>query len=431
MQWVAGIVARPGRPRRSIRLRLTAAYGALFLFSGACLLAITYLLVRGTSSSYCRRGPHDSMTCTIPRGPHGSMTISTSGSGHRHFGVNGIQTRVVARQMGALASAQRNGDLNHLLIYSGLALIIMAVVSVLLGWIVAGRMLRPLRTMTAAAESISASSLDQRLALAGPDDELRHLGQTFNDLLSRLDAAFRAQRDFVANASHELRTPLTWQRTLIQVEMADPDADAESLRRTLDQVLVSGADQEQIIDALLTLTRGQAGLARREPFDLVALTSRAVEGRQADAQEAQVTLRATLGDALVLGDRSLAERLVANLLDNAIRHNTPGGHVEIGTTTASGHAVLSVTNTGPVVPLESVGRLLQPFQRLGTERTSHGAGLGLGLCIVKAIADAHDATLTITPRTQGGLRVQVGFPATDGSAGNEPAAMPTSVDTAS
>lgn len=309
--------------------------------------------------------------------------------------------------------------MNQLLAYSGVGLAIMAVISGGLGWVMAGRALRPLRAITHAARQISATSLDRRLDLAGPDDEIKELGDTFDDLLGRLEAAFRTQRQFAANASHELRTPLAWQRTLVQVALADPDADAGSLRAAHERVLAAGAQQERIIEALLMLARGQAGLARKDRFDLADLAGQVIATRQVEAQDRQLRMRTALASAPAGGDPRLAERLVANLADNALRHNTPGGSIEIVTGTRDPYAVLTVTNTGPIVSAAAVDQLLQPFQRLGTDRTGHGQGLGLGLSIVRAIADAHGATLTIRPQPSGGLHVETAFPQpATGSAAN-------------
>jgi len=312
--------------------------------------------------------------------------------------------------MRAAAASQHASELRQLLTYSGVALAIMAAISAGLGWLVAGRVLRPLRTITAAARDISATSLHRRLALDGPDDELKELGDTFDGLLTRLEASFAAQRQFVANASHELRTPLAWQRTLVQVALADPEADFDSLRAAHQRVLTSGAHQERILEALLTLSRGQAGLDKREPFDLATLAGHVLQARQSDAQDRQLAIHSALAPARTTGDPRLAERLIANLADNALRHNVPGGYIEIVTGTKNSRAVLSVINTGPVVPAEAVDRLLQPFQRLGTDRTGYGEGLGLGLSIVQAITQAHGATLTIRPQPSGGLHAEVSFP---------------------
>jgi signal transduction histidine kinase len=410
-----------GLPRRTIRLRLTVIYGGLFLVSGAALLAVTYVLVlNATADSFCARGPGGRYVSCLSGGgspggrPHGAGAAGVQqvsvGSGPQSVKLSPDQALAMASQLQAQAIREHLSEMHQLLVKSALALAIMAVASVALGWLVAGRVLRPLRTITATARDISATSLDRRLALDGPDDELKELGGAFDDLLGRLEASFRAQRQFVANASHELRTPLAWQRTLVQVALADPDADAGSLRTAHERVLASGTQQERIIEALLTLSRGQAGLDRREPFDLAELASQIVVARQAEAQDRQLDVYTALAPAPAAGDPRLAERLIANLVDNALRHNAPGGHVELVTGTRGSCSVLSVINTGPVVPVGAVDRLLQPFQRLGPDRTGHADGLGLGLSIVHAIAQAHGAVLALSPQPLGGLRAEVSFP---------------------
>jgi signal transduction histidine kinase len=414
---VALLAIRPRLPRRTIRLRLTVTYGGLFLISGAGLLAITYVLV-GNAAVGCLSavGQHGLVNC-MTGSPHGGQAGSegslqfTDGSGSRTLKPPPRQAQALASQAQALAASQHASEMHQLLIYSGLALAIMAVLSVALGSIVAGRVLRPLRTITTAARDISATSLHQRLALGGPGDELKELGDTFDDLLGRLESAFESQRQFVANASHELRTPLAWQRTLVQVALADPEADAVSLRTAHERVLASGAQQERLIEALLTLTRGQAGLEKREAFDLAPVARQVLRTRQSEARARGLDIHAALAPAPAAGDPRLAERLVTNLVDNALRHNAPDGHVEVVTGTRNSRAVLSVINTGPVVPAAAVDRLLKPFQRLGSDRTSHGEGLGLGLSIVQAIAQAHGAALAVLPQPGGGLKVEVSFQA--------------------
>ena len=282
-------------------------------------------------------------------------------------------------------------------------------VAVLAAWWLAGRFLRPLRAMTTAAQEISATNLGRRLSLDGPDDELTELGRTLDDLFGRLQASFESQRQFVANASHELRTPLAGQRTLLQVALADPDADAQALRSTCEEALQLSAQQERLIDALLTLATSERGVESWESFDLAQLTEDVVHGRQHDAQRRGVQIGATFQSAIAIGDPGLVASLVANLLDNAIRHNVTDGAVEISTTATPDGARLTVSNTGPVVPLIEVERLFRPFQRLGDQRVGPVDGHGLGLAIVKAIANAHGANLTARPGPQGGLDVQVTF----------------------
>jgi signal transduction histidine kinase len=416
------LAVRPHLPRRTVRLRLTLIYGGLFLISGAGLLAITYVLVQNaTAGGFSYSGPNGISGLSVAMaGSHGAGSRGRPALSQRLDGSPGSRTRTriltpeqahaLLRQVQALGAGQHADELHQLLAYSGVALAIMAVLSVALGWVVAGRVLHPLRTITTAARHISATNLHRRLALSGPDDELKELGDTFDDLLGRLESSFRSQRQFVANASHELRTPLAWQRTLVQVALADPDADAESLRAAHERVLASGIQQERLIEALLTLTRGQAGLDKREPFDLGTLAGHVLLTRRSEAHDRGLDLRTDLSPATATGDPRLAERLIANLVDNALRHNVPGGHVEAVTGMRDSRAVLSVSNTGPAVPAAAVDRLLRPFQRLGADRTGHVDGLGLGLSIVQAIAQAHGAALTVRPQPGGGLRVEVSFP---------------------
>jgi signal transduction histidine kinase len=213
----------------------------------------------------------------------------------------------------------------------------------------------------------------------------------------------------VANASHELRTPLTAERALIQVALADPDADAQALRSTCQQLLVLGEQQERLIEALLTLACGERGVERWDPFDLAEVAGKVIADRQGEAQRRGLRIDATLGAAPATGDRRLAESLVANLVDNALRHNVADGRVEVVTRADGGQAVISVRNTGQPVSAGEVDRLFQPFQRLGSERTGHDGGHGLGLAIVRAIAGAHGAALTANARAEGGLDIEVRF----------------------
>jgi signal transduction histidine kinase len=286
----------------------------------------------------------------------------------------------------------------------------MAVISIGLGWLLAGRVLRPLRTITATARRLSATSLHERLAMTGPDDELKELGDTFDSLLARLERSFDAQRQFVANASHELRTPLARQQTLIEVALADPRPTMAALQAACRRALAASQEQERLIDALLTLAHSQRGLEHREIVDVAAVTREVVESRRADADRAALRVSTTLGPALALGDAQLVERLAANLVTNAIRHNGPDGWVDVRTGVQAGGAVLSVANSGVLIPPGEVGRLFQPFQRLGAARTGSRDSTGLGLSIVNAITAAHDAQVWARALAGGGLEVRVRFP---------------------
>jgi signal transduction histidine kinase len=454
-------------PRRTARLRLTALYGGLFLLSGLALVATTYILFERATEYRAPHLPTVPHTPAIqhlqlplppakpPIAPGQSVVIQHPhqlaqaqqdlGQAYQElgqagprliFGVPAELARIrhqLARaqhqlsqgqhqladavhqlaQVGPVQAAQRTADSHELLVNSAIALAIVAVLALLAGWLVAGRMLRPIRTITRTARRISSTSLHERLALDGPQDELKELGDTLDDLFGRLDAAFDAQRQFVANASHELRAPLTRQRALIQVALADPEANLGSLRAAHERVLASEQHLEQMIDGLLALTRGQAGLQRHEHLDLAAIASKALLARDSEAASRDLDVRATLAPAPAVGDPRLLERLIANLLDNAIRHNIPDGHVEITTGTGHEHAFLAVANSGPTIPPEELPRLLQPFQRLHGTRTNHTSGNGLGLAIVDAIAAAHGATLAVNPQPAGGLLAEVRFPSAD------------------
>ena len=314
-------------------------------------------------------------------------------------------------QTGPAEAAQRAVDSHQLLVNSGIALVILAVLALLAGWIVAGRMLRPIRTITCTARRISSTSLHERLALAGPEDELKELGDTLDDLFGRLDAAFDAQRHFVANASHELRTPLTAERTLLQVALDDPGTTIAAWRSTAEEVLASSDEQARLIDALLTLASSESGLSEREPVDLAATVAATLDDLVPEADRMAIQVDEATSPAPLEGDPLLVQRLVANLLVNAVRHNVAGGRVEVVTGVTDGQAVLSVSNTGPVIPTDAVDRLFQPFQRLDPGRAHYKDGHGLGLSIVRAIATAHLATLSARPRPDGGLSVSITFPA--------------------
>jgi signal transduction histidine kinase len=356
-----------------LRTQLTLLYAGPFFASGAALLAIPIL----------------QSNQTVPAGIQGPPE----------------------------PGAPPGADLSRLLTASALGLAVMVVVSLVLGWLVAGRFLRPLRTITATARDISASNLHRRLGRTGRNDEFTELAETLDDLFERLEGFFASQRHFVANASHELRTPLTAERTLLQVALADPDATAETLRSACQDVLALGEAQERLIDSLLTLASSERGIEQREPFDLADIAGNVVLARRREARRRGIHIDTTLATAPAAGDPNLVESLVANLVDNALRHNVPGGRVDVATTTATaGQASITVTNTGTVIPPDEVERLFQPFQRLGGQRIQHTDGHGLGLAIVRAIASAHGATLHPRARPEGGLDIEVTFPDPRGGA---------------
>jgi len=391
--------------RGTARLRLSALYGGLFIVCGAVLLAVSYVLVEQAISP---GGKANESAFTHVLAPPGLIRV--------HRGLHALTPRQVSLLMLVLGKAITTSDMRHVLIDAPITLAVVTGLALVLGWHVAGRVLRPLAVITATARRISASNLDQRLALRGPDDELKALGDTLDDLLARLQASFEAQRHFVASASHELRTPITRERSMLQVALDDPCTTAGTWRSVVRDVLASNAEQESLIEALLTLATSEGGLDKHEQVDLAAVTGEVLLARRADADRLGVRVTAATQPATVDGDALLAERLVANLVDNAIRHNVTDGHVEVTTGTSGGCAVLSVASTGPDIPAAELGRLFQPFQRLGGRRAGGGEGHGLGLSIVQAIATAHDAVIGARTLSGGGLAVDVTFPRPAGSA---------------
>lgn len=362
--------------RRTLRRRLALLYGTVFFVTGVILMAV--------------------VDAAFWSGRSVASSVPVEGSG-------GV--RVPAGD--AIAQQQHGTDLHFLLVASAIGVIVMGVVAAVLGWVIAGRATRPLRTMTATARAISADNLHSRIGLDSPYQEFKELGATLDDLFGRLNAAFQSQRHFVANASHELRTPLTAERALLQVALADPAASADTLRSVCEEVLALGAGQERLIESLLTLASSEQGVERWEPLDLATITAEAILVRQDDASRRGVEIAATLDEAPTHGDPRLVESLVANLIDNAIRHNIGDGRVDV---TTSG-TTISVRNTGVAIPPAEIDRLFVPFQRLRGQRTRSTDGHGLGLAIVAAIATAHRARMTTRAPESGGLAIDVTFPA--------------------
>ena len=362
---------------RSVRARLTAIYGALFLVCGAGLLTITYLLVEGAPFAPPRHYNPPAVSGNVPIG----------------------------------IAVERHTVLHALLLRSGIALAIMGLVSVWLGWVVAGRVLAPLRVITARTQQISEANLHERLALAGPEDEITELSDTIDGLLARLESAFDMQRRFVANASHELRTPLAMMRTSLDVAAGKPrpmsrDAAALSgkVREGLDQA-------DRLVESFLVLARAEVGAAADlETVSLSDLATAAIADRATEVRERNLTVRARLEDTSVLGSRTLLSRLVANLLDNAVRHNRPAGIIAISCEVDGPVARLTVENDGRDLDPHEATRLAEPFRRTGAERTGSEEGVGLGLAIVAAIATAHHGTLRLAARPQGGLTASVELP---------------------
>jgi signal transduction histidine kinase len=369
-------------------MRLTLFYAGLFLLLGTALLAVVYLLAtRGTTVDVSSAQPIQ-------------LRVSP--------GFPSVPLPNVAKT--SLAVQQRSADLARLFTISWIVLAITTIGAAVLGWFAAGRVLRPLRSITSTARTISAGNLHERLAMTGPNDEFKQLGDTLDDLLGRLEASFDAQRRFVASASHELRTPLTLERTLLQVALADPNGSEQTLRATCEELLASQADQERLLEALLTLASSERGLEKRELVDLEALASAELQRLQPKIERRGLTLETTLGPAVTTGEPALIRRLIANLIDNAIDYNVVGGRVEIRTERSAEYALLAVSNSGPPIQAAQVEKLFEPFQRLNGTRTTTDGHHGLGLSIVRAIAVAHNAEVTAAPRAGGGLTVTVWMP---------------------
>jgi two-component system sensor histidine kinase VanS len=369
-------------PSRTVRLRLTLLYGGLFLVSGVALLTIMYLIFRQTSG----------VDLIVPTGaPHGSSTDTAT---QLRF------TQLVSRS---------REDLHHGLLQAGIALAIMTVVSGALGWLVAGRVLRPLRAMTASTRQISERNLHERLALAGPRDELKDLADTIDGLLARLEAHVGEQQRFAANASHELRTPLAVTQTLLDVARSDPNHDKGELVDRLHAVNIRAID---LTEALLLLSRADQRSFAPEHVDLSLIAEEASETLLPLAEKHGATIETSGETTPTVGSPALLLQMTTNLVHNAIVHNLPeGGTVWVTTSVHPEGAVFTVENTGEKLTPQLVSTLGEPFRRGSSRiRTGH-AGVGLGLAVVKSITKAHEGTLTLTPRAAGGLAVTVRLPA--------------------
>lgn len=384
------------RIRLPLRARLTLVYGGLFLAGGALLLVLTYSLVQqGIPDEGAMVRSFNSAGEEIPL-PETDDQLTED----QHMRL--IATNEVWAE--ALDSIRNQGPQALLLVGLG---------TIAIGWLVAGRMLRPLQLVTDAAARIAESpaadkGLHQRIKVGGPRDELRELAETFNRMLERLDQSFDGQRAFISNASHELRTPLTVTRALLEVAVHRRDAspDVRLLGETLLEV---NARHERLIEGLLLLMRSDRELTERSYVDLSDVAEHVV----AQTPSSEVAVTADCEEAPTLGESVLLERLAQNLVENAIRYNAPeNGWVRVATRREGDSAVLEVANTGPIVPAFEVEGLFEPFRRLGTERLATASGgAGLGLSIVRAVAKAHGGEVTATARPEGGLVVTVRLPA--------------------
>jgi signal transduction histidine kinase len=379
------------RRPRSIRLRLAALLTVLFLLLGGALLGVSYALVRANLT-------HD-------RQHSRNAASSDSGLAELHDSLRPDERRLVLEQVRAAQERLADDALRDLTLQYLAILAPMAVLSAALGWFVSGRVLRPMSEITATARRVSRESLHERIGLQGPEDELKQLADTFDSMLGRLEAGFERERAFVRNASHELRTPLSVIRTEADVTLADEADDREALRRALTVVREAGRRSERLIDALLALARADRDDHPRVEVDLGEIM-RELTG-ETDFNDLRVEV--ALAPVRVLGDPELLRTLAANLLDNAIRHNSAGGWIEIRTATLAEHARLEISNSGPAITAEQAASLTEPFRRLGAART--GNGLGLGLSIAASVVHAHGGQLAIEPLEPGGLRVVISLPA--------------------
>ncbi|MFJ8001967.1 sensor histidine kinase [Streptomyces sp. NPDC096310] len=381
--------------RPTIRIRLTLLYGGMFLIAGILLLSIIYLLAAqalhvGSELPFqIVSGKVRSDSCNFPdqAAPDQFNTA-----------------------MNACVNHQRQQALDDLLSRSLFALVGLSVIAFAFGYAMAGRVLSPLGRITRTARRVVGTDLARRIELDGPDDELKELADTFDEMLERLERAFTAQQRFVANASHELRTPLAINRTLLEVHLSDPGAPME-LQQLGKTLLATNERSEQLVEGLLLLARSDNQLVERKPVDLAEVATRAVDQALSEAETKGVEIRTECVPAVVQGNGVLLERIALNLVQNAVRYNIQeDGWVEVSTELQQGQAVLVVSNTGPVVPAYEIDNLFEPFRRLRTERTGSDKGVGLGLSIARSVARAHGGRIFAEPREGGGLVMRVTLP---------------------
>jgi signal transduction histidine kinase len=386
------------RPRPTVRARLTLLYTGLFAVCGVIVVAVSYAQVAQLPAQGQGPGRQPSAG-DLAR--FAARCRSEELSAHP-------DPRVLAKcasyfqQQGA--QGQRDLTLSHLLQYSLITLAVVIALAAILGWIFSGRALRPVHRITTAARAASEHNLSARVAPTGPRDELRELAETFDEMLGRLQAAFEGQQRFIANASHELRTPLAVMRATVDVVLGNPDSTPGDLRAMGEDIRAAVDHAEHLIGALLILARNERGLTVREETDLATVAEDVLDTTGLGDRR----VHATLEPAVISGDPVLAERLIANLVDNAVRYNLPAGDIWISTRTMAGSSQLTVANTGPIISPADAGRIFQPFERL-SDRTSQD-GSGLGLAIVASIAAIHGGTATARPRNDGGLSVTVTVP---------------------
>jgi signal transduction histidine kinase len=405
-------------PRPSIRLRLTAWYATIFIAMGIVLLAVSYAVVRRefrteqgkVHVSVEEIAPlksgvsHRVRARVLPGLPQDNAAPVKALSSDERLAY--LQAR---NAYAAQVSAANDRALNNVLLAFGGALLLVTLGSVAAGWIVAGRALRPISRITATARSISDRTLDARIALDGPRDELRELADTFDSMLGRLEDAFESQRRFVANASHELRTPLAIVRTELDVTLDDPQATEGELRSMARVIRDANERMERLIASLLALASSEAGIVQQRPVDLADVVAPALQ-REPLFDDGSLQLEASLSPAPVVGDAVLLERLAANLVENAVRYNAVVGWVRVRTGVERGEATLHVANPGARIDPAAVEGLLEPFRRMESSRARSTGGYGLGLAVVRAVAQAHGGRIAVLARREGGLEVTVSLP---------------------
>ncbi|MDX2921404.1 MULTISPECIES: cell wall metabolism sensor histidine kinase WalK [Streptomyces] len=384
--------------RPTIRIRLTLLYGGMFLIAGIVLLSIIYMLAA--------QALHDAGSVAF-RVAGTNVQITSDTCPQLGAALNNDQLNDAIK---ACTSAQRQQALDSLLNRALLALVGLSVMAFAFGYAMAGRVLSPLGRITRTARRVAGTDLSRRIELDGPDDELKELADTFDDMLDRLERAFTAQQRFVGNASHELRTPLAINRTLLEVHLSDPGAPPE-LHQLGKTLLATNERSEQLVEGLLLLARSDNQIVERKPVDLAEVAERAIDQTRAEALARKVEIRGERESATVQGNGVLLERIALNLVQNAVRYNVPeDGWVEVTTEVRDGQALLVVSNTGPVVPAYEIDNLFEPFRRLRTERTGSDKGVGLGLSIARSVARAHGGRIIAEPREGGGLVMRVTLP---------------------
>jgi signal transduction histidine kinase len=414
----ARALLRPARrlwPQK-VRTRLTLIYAALFFVAGSALLGLTYGLV---ASSLPVRPPATTTGLSSQERNFLSHECKPPGPAKKEIHPSPVPSPLAAEckqakmaytaGTAAGSEAQRQSTLSKLLSFSLVGLAVMTVASGGLGWVMSGRVLRPVRVITQTARRASEQHLGERLALTGTRDELKELADTFDDMLERLDAAFAAQRRFVANASHELRTPLTVMRTAIDVTLAKPSPTSRQLTDMAVRVRRSIDRAESMVEALLTLAVSEQGKLSTEFTDLATWAEDAVDAAAPEIERLDLQVEVKLDPAETTGDPQLLEQMIWNLVDNAVRHNEPGGWIRLRTGTSDAAVYLEIANSGPVIPDDAVPALFEPFRRMEA-RTAVRDGAGLGLSIAQSVASAHRATVTARSQPEGGLDISVVIP---------------------